>query len=178
MTKPKRSADDLPATDADYFGSVLSLVASDDPDIPALQALLDARPINASELCELFAALRLGDESSRQRKNAENRYRIRKMAMLYVADLWANRNELRGETKQAFSERMVKRVWEKFKVSVKPKTVESRWLTPGLVAAALAGKKLPPVTDVVGFYGGRLYFDNSTTKRNQRDTIKVPRCKN
>lgn len=178
MEKPKRSDVARPGADPAYLGSVLGLIDSDDPDLPALQALLDARPINARELCELVAALRLGDESNRQRQNAEKRYRTRKMAMLYVADLWAMKNEFSEETKTDFSERMAERVREKFKLSVKPKTVESRWLTPSLVAAALADKKLPPVTEVVAFSGGRLYSGNETTSRSPRGTIKKPRSKN
>lgn len=177
MTKPKRSDGTQPGAGAAYLGSVLGLIDSADPDLSALQAKLDAHPIDARELLGLVAALRLGDESSRQRERAEKGHRTRKMAMLWVADLWSAQGKYNGASKKAFSERVADEVLEKFGVNVKPKTVESRWLTPAIVDAAMLGKGLPQPADAVAYADGRMYYAKPT-KNKSRNTIKISNGKN
>ncbi len=176
MAKPKASDAARPGTDAAYLGSVLGLIDSAGPDVAALQALLDARPIDARELLELVAALRIGYESSRQRQVAEKRYRTRHMAMRYVADLWVLRDRYYSETVKAFSERAADDVWTKFKVKVKPKTIESGWLTPALIEAAKLDKDLPSTMGAVAFADGRKHYLKE--RKSRRSTIKVPDGKN
>jgi hypothetical protein len=177
LTKRKRGAGALPITDSDYFGSVLSLVDSADPDLPALQAQLDAHPLDARELCELVEALRREYESDRQRQVLAKRYRKNHMAMEYVADLWALQGK-NQKTVKAFSEKAAALVWEKFGVNVKPKTVESRWLSRARIDAARAGHDLPEPSDAVAYAGGRLHFIKKDGNKSLRATIKIPGRKN
>lgn len=177
MEKPKRSAVARPGEGAAYLGSVLDLVDSADPDLQELQALLDAHPIDASELYELVEALRHEYESNRQRQVLEKRYRKNRMAMKYVADLWVLQGKSQ-KTVKAFSEEAVALVWEKFRVKVKPKTVESRWLARALIDAARAGHDLPEPSDAVAYAGGRLHFIKKDGNKSFRATIKIPGRKN
>ena len=177
MKKTARRDRGHSCADAAFLGPLLALVNSADPDLPALQARLDAHPLDARELCELVEALRHEYESDRQRQVLAKRYRKNHMAMEYVADLWVLQGK-NQKTVKAFSEEAAAAVWEKFGVKVKPKTVESRWLSGALIDAARAGHDLPEPSDAVAYAGGRLHFIKKDGNKSLRATIKIPGRKN
>ena len=127
MTKPKQNDGARSRTDAAYFGSVLGLIDAASPNLPALQVLLDARPINARELCELVAALRKLDASNRQRQHAEKKHQKRRKAIEYARALWLLEPRKNG-AKKAFSERISLVVLERFSIEAKPETIARDWL--------------------------------------------------
>lgn len=137
MAKSVKLKDIHLGCDVARVASLLTLVKSDDVDIPALQGLLDQQPINACDLVELVTALRIADASSRQRELAEKRHRERKNAMQHVRDLWPDQAPRNGAKKE-FSERMSSVVLNKFGVKVKPTTIARDWLR-GCIAPAMRG---------------------------------------